>query len=167
MEARELFLAGYDAYADAIYRFCLLRVFSKEIAEDLTQECFVRFWKYLQAGNEVQYVRIFLYTVARRLIIDHVRKKKEDRLDVLLERGEIPEPAHSGREEIERGVGIHEILRTFHQLRDEDREMIVYRYIEDLEPREIAEITGMSANAVSVRIHRAVKNLQEHFHNHE
>ena len=77
----DTFLTAYDKYADAIYRHCFFRVFSKEKAEELTQETFMRTWQYLEDGKEVLNLRAFLYRVANNLIIDHSRKKKEERLD--------------------------------------------------------------------------------------
>jgi RNA polymerase sigma-70 factor (ECF subfamily) len=94
---RQQFLAAYDNYADAIYRHCFYRVFSKPLAEELTQDTFMKTWKYLEGGKQVENLRAFLYRVANNLIIDHSRKKKEERLDALLEKSADLEPAYDGR----------------------------------------------------------------------
>src|SRR3989344_5246570 len=69
------FLDAYQQYADAIYRHCYFRVYNKDLAEDLTQETFIKTWKYLSEGKEVKNIKAFLYRVAVNLIIDHSRKK--------------------------------------------------------------------------------------------
>lgn len=59
------FLAAYDEWADAIYRHCFFRVYSKERAEELVQDTFMKTWQYLEKGNEVENLKAFLYKVAK------------------------------------------------------------------------------------------------------
>ena len=69
------FSALYHQHADAIYRHCYFRVHNKDLAEDLTQETFIKTWKYIIEGKEIKNMKAFLYRVALNLIIDHSRKK--------------------------------------------------------------------------------------------
>ena len=48
IEANEYFLQTYDQYADAIFRFALVKVSDRARAEDITQEVFMRFWQALR-----------------------------------------------------------------------------------------------------------------------
>ena len=73
---KALFTEIYDKESDAIFRFCVTRVSSREQALDLTQDTFVRLWRSLIQGQEIRNPRAFLFTVAHRLIIDWYRKKK-------------------------------------------------------------------------------------------
>ena len=73
-QLEQQFLDAYDAYADAIFRFVILRLRDRDAAKDLLQDVFVRTWDYLRAGKEVREMRPFLYQVARNLIIDNLRK---------------------------------------------------------------------------------------------
>ncbi len=66
---------GLEDQYDKIYRYCYTRVHNRELAEDLTQETFLRFLEnpqYNGSGKELQY----LYTIAKNLCIDEYRKKK-------------------------------------------------------------------------------------------
>ena len=45
-----------------------------------------------------------------------------------------------------------------------DKEVLLLRHVEGLDPKEIGELLGETANAVSVRIHRATKKLEERLH---
>src|SRR3972149_8069440 len=83
----EAYLKAYDEYADAIYRYCLFRVFNEEKAKDSPQDSFLRTWDYLANGRQIENIRAFLYRVATNLIIDQSRKKREESLDVLQEPG--------------------------------------------------------------------------------
>ena len=73
---KESFLQMFDAYSDAIFRFCMVKTSNKELSEDLTQEVFMRYWQALAGGREMTNTRSFLYTIAQNLIIDWYRKKK-------------------------------------------------------------------------------------------
>ncbi len=160
-DVKNEFLDAYDRYADAIYRHCFFRIFSKPLAEELTQETFLKTWQYLAAGKEVQNLRAFLYRVANNLIIDYVRKKKEERLDVLMENSADVEPSYDGRNEMETAELAREIAEVMQELRTEDREILTMRYLDQLELKEIADTLGITANNVSVRLNRALKALRE------
>jgi RNA polymerase sigma-70 factor (ECF subfamily) len=154
------FLKAYEDYADAIYRHCFFRVFSKPLAEELTQETFMKTWQYLEGGKEVENLRAFLYRVANNLIIDYSRKKKEERLDNILEAAPEIEPAYDGRLKIEDDEMAREVIRTMDQLREDEKNILMMRYVEELDLKEIAEALDISVNNVSVRLNRAMKALR-------
>ena len=157
------FLKAYDTYSESIYRHCFFRVWRKGRAEELLQETFLRLWTYLIEGNKIENVRALLYKIANNLIIDESRKKKEESLDQILENPERPEPKSNDHQDIEKNILIQEVLSQIQVLGDEDRNLLVMRFIDDLDPKDIAEILNISANNVSVKINRALKNLKEKF----
>ncbi len=157
-ETKAYFLQIYDTYADSIYRFCLLKVSNDEVATDLTQEVFTRFWQALREGTVMRSERALLYTVARNLIIDWYRKKKESSLDALAEEG--IEFVGEGAREILHAAEMREALAAIEKLDDPSREALLLRYVEGLSPRDIAQLTGESANVVSVRLNRAIKKVR-------
>lgn len=158
---KNLFLDAYEAHADAIYRHCFFRVYSRTRAEELVQETFMRAWKYLQDGKVIDNIRAFLYRVAGNLIIDESRKKKESSLDALMESEEMPfEPSNNDHRDIAHKAIFREVLDKLRKIPENDRELVTLRFVDDLDPKEIGEITGMSANNVSVRIHRALESLK-------
>ncbi|MES2668331.1 MAG: sigma-70 family RNA polymerase sigma factor [Patescibacteria group bacterium] len=161
-ETKAYFLQIHDAYADDIYRFCLLKVSSRELAQDLTQEVFTRFWQALREGTVMRSERALLYTVARNLVIDWYRKKKESSLDVITEQG--VEFAGDSAGEVMLEAEMQEALRVVKELDEPSRDVILMRYVEGLSPREIATVTGESANAVSVRLNRAMKKVRQLMH---
>jgi RNA polymerase sigma-70 factor (ECF subfamily) len=161
-KAKASFLAVYDRHADEIFRFCFMKVSNKEKAEDLTQETFMRFWQSIRSGETVRNDRAFLYTLARNLIIDWYRKKKESSLDVLQEDG--IDFAGDGRASVEQAAQMNEVLAVINQLDEPSRDAILLRYMEGWSPQQIADLNNESANAVSVRLNRAIKKVQELIH---
>lgn len=151
------FIRAYDEYADAIYRFCLLKVRSKEVALDTTQETFLKAWEYIAAGKDVGHTRGFLYQIARNLIVDFYRKKKTESLDALSDIGFDP-PTEEG--EGKDYFQIEQALQQVDALEEKYREVITLRYIDDMSIKEIATLLGEQENTVSVRIHRALEKLK-------
>ncbi len=162
MERRQKeFLAAYDAHAEAIYRHVFFRVYSKTRAEELVQETFMKTWEYLRDGKHVENLRAFLYRVATNLVIDDVRKRKEVSLENLMEESDAWEPSVDGREAAERSVALRQVMETMQQLDDDAREILTLRYVDDLDPRDIAHTLGITPNNASVRLNRAMHELKK------
>jgi len=158
-EMKELFIAAYDTHASAIFRYCRLKVSSHEVAEDVTQETFARYWQQLRLGKDVANEKALLYRIARNLVIDWYRKKKEHSLDTLTDAGlEFADGAHV---DIEHKAEFNAVIKTINTLDEQTREALLLRFVEGLSPREIAEITGETPNVISVRINRGITKVRD------
>lgn len=152
-------MQAYDELGDAIFRHCYFRVWNREQARDLTQECFLRTWEYYSSGKDIKNLKGFLYRVANNLIIDYARKKKSLSLDELYEQGFDPEIDE--REKVDASLDSQQVIEVLQKLDPKYRDFVMMRYVDEFAPSEIAEITGLTADAVSVRIHRGVKQLRD------
>ena len=155
----EKFLKMYENYADAIFRHCSFSVFNKDQAKDLTQDTFIKTWRYMAEGNKIKNEKAFLYKVATNLIINLSRKKKETSLDVLQEKGF--DPGFDDRESTYNYLAGKKAMEELRQIDDKYSQAVIMRYIDDLSPEEIAQILGENKNVISVRIHRGLKKLKE------
>lgn len=153
------FIEAYDQYADELYRFCLFKVSDGERAQDLVQDVFARYWQTLRKNPDITYPRALLFTIARNRVTDWYRKKKEDSLDVLQDEGH--EFTGQTGIDVERGAQYAEALKAVDELDEASREAVLLRYTEGWTPAEIAALNNESANAVSVRLNRAIKKLQD------
>lgn len=156
----EEFLRIYDEMADQIFRFALVRLGSREEAVDVVQSTFTRAWGHIRQGKVVPNYKAFIYKVARNLIIDVYRKPRHISLDLMAE-----EEGFDPKDEKESGktVALAEwrlVEEALDRLSPQDRDVIVMRFVEGRMPQEIAEITGLSENVISVRINRAVERLK-------
>lgn len=163
-ELEKTFSEAFSLYGDAIFRFSLMKVSNVQLAEDMTQEVFMKYWQYVRAGNEMTNTRSLLYTIANNLAKDWYKRKKADSLDSKMESGFDPE---SGDLSAEQSAQYEEVLRAIEGMDDTDKEVLLLSYIEGLPPKEISEIVGETANVVSVRLNRALKRLQEKLHTYE
>lgn len=160
------FVETYNREADSIFRFCLLRTSDREMALDFTQDTFMRFWKCLAASQDIKNHRTFLFTIARNIIIDWYRKKKPYSLDALMENaGEArPSLVLVAVENTETEVEAEFLIRKIAELPEPYSNAVYLRCVEELKPREIAEVLGESANVISVRISRGLEQLRRLLH---
>lgn len=170
MDAQKVFQEAYEEHADVLFRHCYFRVSNRERALELTQDAFMKTWDAVVKGTEIQNYRAFLFRVLNNLIIDEYRKKKSTSLDALLEEetvneGHFEDLRTGGLEEevdrIDLSFKSEELEKALLQLPDTYRRVVVMRYIDELQPKEIADVLGESENVISVRIHRGIKKLRE------
>lgn len=150
---------AYELYAKPIFRHCSFRLFNKADAEEVVQETFVRAWQYVQKGNTIDNLKLFLYRVANNLIVDRVRRRKEDlSLETLVENGF--EPGEQDKTDlIQKKLEFQHVLVKFQELDKQEHDLLIMRYIDGLMPADIAQRTGLSANTISVRLHRSIKQI--------
>lgn len=159
------FIELYNKEADTIFRFCLLRTSDREKATDLTQDTFMRFWDVLSKDSEkIKFKRAFLFKIARNLIIDYYRKKKSLSLESFLEDENANfENMLVDKEtlDLEMTGEARYVLEKINELSPAYQQVVYMRFVEDLKPKEIADILGQSVNQVSVRITRGVGELRK------
>lgn len=162
-QPEQAFTEAYEAFADPIFRHCAFRLFHRERAKEIMQETFVRAWEYVAGGKNIDNVRAFLYRTANNLVVDEIRvrvSKPEQSLDALLEAGFEPGDDNDAKAMAAK-VDIGRIRDALAAVDEPYRSALVMRYIDGLPPAEIAEITGESANAISVRLNRGVTKLKD------
>ncbi len=131
----------------------------RDKAKDITQETFIRLWKYIAGGEEIENARALLYKMANNLIIDESRKKQTVSIELLSEKGF--DPGTDNMPKLISELDSKFVGDVVKKLEPRYREIINMRFIEDLSIKEIAEATDETENNISVRIHRGLKQLRE------
>lgn len=146
----------YNLFYQRIYRYCSFNTRKAEVAEDICQETFLKAWKSLpsfsQKGGSFQ---AYIFKIARNLIIDASRKKKELPLVGI----EIESNEHL-EEKLEKQETAGKIKRALAKLKEDERQIIILRYFEDLSTREVAKAAGLKEGNLRVRLHRILKKLE-------
>lgn len=137
-----------DKY-NKIYRYCYYRVRNKDIAEDLTQETFLRFFEsnYQEKGREMNY----LYTIAKNLCINEIKNNV-----LTLQNEEIADESVFDEDLVEK---IH-IRNLLMKLPDDDREVLILRYMNGETVSDISKLLGISRFALYRKIQNAKKELK-------
>ena len=155
------FLDAYDQYAEAILRHAYLRVSSRAIAQDLISETFTKTWQFLANGGKVKNFKSFLYRVCNNLIIDYYRSKAKTNVS-LEDVAEQAEPVQEAPyKDIDTGIAFESIKKHLDSLPHDYKQILIHRYIDELDIVEIKEITGKSATNIYTIIHRGLKMLRE------
>ncbi|MFT5831838.1 MAG: RNA polymerase sigma-70 factor (ECF subfamily) [Candidatus Paceibacteria bacterium] len=157
----QVFVESFSEYGDAIFRFCIVKVSNVELAEDMTQEVFTKYWQYLRDGKEMTNTRSLLYTIANNMAKDWYKKKKSDSLDEKIESGNVPKDENATPEQV---ASYQEVLNTIEDMEQKDKEVLLLKHVEGLDPKDIAQVLEETANTISVRLNRATKRLQKKLH---
>lgn len=158
------FIKIYDLYVDQIYRFIYFKVSNAEEAEDLSSAVFLKVWSHIQEGNEIKQktLKALIYKISRNLIIDHYRKVSRQK-SVSMEDDyikEIVDDKQDIQKEIELKDDVESVKLKLKELKDEYREVIVMRFVNELSISEIADILDKPKGGVRVLIYRAVESLK-------
>lgn len=156
------FIAIYDELSDALFRHCVLRISDRERAQELMQDTFTKTWEYLAKGETISNLKAFLYRTLHNLIIDEYRarpRSSHTSLEQLMEDGF--EPADTRGERTEQVAEARIAVEAIQELPEAYRDVLLFRYVDELSVQEIARIVGESENVVSVRIHRGTTQLRE------
>ncbi len=163
---KQAFIEAYDLYIDQIYRFVYFKVGGKEEAEDVTSMVFLKCWNYIYEGNLGDYgtLKPLLYKIARNTIIDHYRKasnRESVSIDDVANTAVVIDEKQDPHEEAAISIDFQAVIeQKLPQLKDEYREVIILRFINELSIAEISKILNKTNGNVRVLIHRALDSLQ-------
>lgn len=160
----EEFEAWFHAHRDPVYRYVRFRVATREAAEDVTSEVFLKALRsFHRYDPRLASPRTWLLRIARNAVTDHLRHlRRRGSLHVSLDGvPDLAVEAPSPEERMVRQERIQRILNGARTLRRMDQEILSLRYGSGLDNSEIAAHLGVSGNAVAVRLHRALKRLKE------
>lgn len=161
-ENEQKFLEFYDEYVTKIYRYVYFRVGSEQVAQDLTSDTFLKTWEYMKQGNFIGNLSAMTYQVCRNVISDYFRKNNSlpINLDEIAEINLI-DTANKVSDKTAESLETEEILSCLKLIKVDYQEIIIWRFIDDFEIEEIAQILGKSEGSVRTLISRAVKALRE------
>lgn len=153
----------YENYGKSVYGYLYSQCHNKTIAEDLTQETFLRAYQSLERYDGTCKLSVWLCQIAKHLWYQYLEKHKREVLQDIQE--ELPYDKGI-EEQIFTKYELIEVLREIHRLPESMREVVYLRMASELSFREIGEILGKSENWARVNFYRGkekiVKGLKEH-----
>ena len=161
----ERYAGAADEFGGAIERLARAYEADADPRRDLIQDIHVALWRSLAAFDGRCSLRTWVYRVAHNTAASHVQKRRRWRpergatleaLEHMADAGDSPEVAAGERQALDR------LMAIIHQLGPPDRQVALL-YLEDLDAAAIGEVTGLSAGAVAVKIHRLKALLARRF----
>ena len=163
---REAFIRVYDENVKEIYRFVYFKVGRRDEADDLTSVIFLKAWHHIQNKTleDAGTLRALLYKIARTSIIDYYRDKggkTTASLDDEENKIELVDESVDLEADLDKAADLELIRKQLPRLKEEYREIIVMRFVNELSLDEIAEISGKSKGNVRVLLHRSLSALRD------
>jgi len=152
----------FEELRDSVYRYLIVVVGSPAEAEEISQEAFLEFFRYLQNGQTIHNFRAWIFRVAHNLAINQLKSRKYvltmdsafwDELCKLR-----PDPHPTPEQTVLHQEDFRRLHAAMGQLSPQQRECLVLR-AEGFRYRQISEIMGMSDSNVAKSLHRGIRKM--------
>lgn len=153
-----------DAYKGQLFNLALRMTGSRQDADDLTQEIFIKVYRQLEKFDQNQKFFTWLYTVGINHIRNHLKKMSRENLHCVEETffSQTPDLGVENREAtLILEESLKELDKNLRKLSVEIRESIILKFHQNLTFEEVAAITGNSTGAVKMRVYRGLKQLKK------
>ena len=152
----------YQRHSREVWALAYARWMDADLALDIAQEAFMRLWKQWEAGEDIQNPRAWLLRVGRNLAEDYAKSafRRNGTMAPQLMNG-----VHSREmqplEALERRESFAQLRAILEELPTGDRDLLTLRYSLDYDAQQIAEVLGINATAVHMRLSRARQRLAD------
>ena len=152
----------FDRYHKKIFNFLARMTMDRELAEDLTQNVFLRMIKYRSSYREGNRFESWIYQVARNIFSDHYQAHKNKHsgfIDVEKMSDKVADHDDEAQQE-DREKILH---RSMALLTEEQRELLVLTRFQHMKYEEVAIIMETTVSNIKVKVHRAIAKLRKHY----
>lgn len=146
---------AFLSHGGELYGYARRSLGDNGAAEDVVQETFIRAWRARERfDSNLGTLRTWLFTIARRVVIDHARSRAIRRTDPL------PVDAAMADDEVERAMTGWQVEEAIRRLRPEHRQVLVETYYRGRSGRDVAEALGIPEGTVRSRLFYALRTLR-------
>jgi RNA polymerase sigma factor (sigma-70 family) len=152
----------FERYHKRILNFLARMVLDRAVAEDLTQNVFLRMIRYRTSYQEGNKFQSWIYQVARNVFSDHYqanKNRKSDFIDVEKMSDTMEDPEES-KDQHEREETLR---RSMALLNEEQQQLLVLTRFQHMKYEEVADIMDTTVANIKVKVHRAIAKLREHY----
>ena len=152
----------FERYNRRIFNFLARMTMDRELAEDLTQNVFLRIIKYRNSYRDGLRFQSWIYQVARNIFSDHYQAHKNrysDFVDVEKVSDHMPDTDDAADMD-EKEKLLH---RSMAKLTEEQRELLILTRFQQMKYEEVAAIMDTTVANIKVKVHRAIIKLREHY----
>ena len=156
------FAVLYDSFSDKVYNTAVSYVQDAEMAEDITQEVFVKVYRNLAKFKKESSLSTWIYRITINTAINYTKKKKRitSIFDLSGKRIERPDFEHPGVL-LEQKENAKILMKCIQGLIENQKTAFILSFIEELPRQEVADIMGVSLKSVEALLQRAKKNLRK------
>ncbi|GAE35000.1 RNA polymerase sigma factor [Halalkalibacter akibai] len=159
-DKQQVITEWYSQYSQSIYSYILLMTREQQLAEDLTQETFIKAYRYYDSFKGDSSSKTWLFTIARNTTVDYVRARKpvnylKELLSLKKEKGPLPDEVVQIKETS------RELYDALSQLKKSYRDVIILRKLKEFSTKETAMILNCSESKVKSTLSRAIPALEK------
>jgi RNA polymerase sigma-70 factor (ECF subfamily) len=152
-----------ERYGDGVFRLALRMLRSREDAEDIQQEAFVRAYRKLHTFRGEASFGAWIYAITARLCLSRRRRSAAQPVEVSPPPAALRDTDHDPQERLAAAHAAARVQRTLDKLSPPDRLLILLKYVEDLSHEEIARTLQCSVQSSRSRLTRAKRLFREHY----
>jgi len=153
----EAFGKLYTIYVEQIYRYVFYQVKDKMTAEDITEEVFIKAWRAIDScKGRGETFSSWLYRIAHNCTIDTLRSRQKR---LAMETEATTDVSYS-KQEAEVSLKRRELLEAIARLPQNQKQVIVLKFIEGLDNQEIGQVMNKNQGAIRVLQMRALATLR-------
>ena len=152
----------FDRYHKRLFNFLARMTMDRDLAEDLTQNIFLRLIKYRGSYKNGAKFQSWIYQMARNVFSDHyqsVKNRKADFVDVEKMSEYVADNDESAAMDEQEKI----LHRSMAMLNEEQRELLVLTRFQHMKYEEVAVIMDTTVANIKVKVHRAIAKLREHY----
>lgn len=159
MQTSETLADWYDDHGEAVFTYILMMVRDYQLAEDLTQETFVKAYRHLDQFQYQSSSKTWLFRIAKNATKDYFRKKNPLKHYFKLTQTE-RDPSPLPSELMETSEQDEALFCSLQDLKPTYRQVTTLRMLKEFSTKETAEILGWSESKVKSTLARALKELK-------
>ena len=152
----------FERHHVRIFNFLARMTMDRALAEDLTQNVFLRMIKYRNSYREGARFQSWIYQIARNVFADHYQSNKNQYsnfIDVDKIKDHTPDHEESEMQE-EKERLLH---RSLARLSEDQRELLVLTRFQQMKYEEVAVLMDTTVANIKVKVHRALIRLREYY----
>ena len=159
-QRQDYFSMLYRKYADKVYRKCITLLKDQGMAEDATQEIFVKIMLSLANFNEKAQFSTWVYSITYNFCIDIIRKQKKTKNLFVDDIERAPDVADEIPDEFLRSMEVKRLRIVLDTIPTDDHAILLMKYQDDMSIKDIAEGMGKTESAIKMKIKRAKEKAQ-------
>jgi RNA polymerase sigma factor (sigma-70 family) len=152
----------FERYHRRLFAFCYRMTDDPATGQDVVQEVFVRVLKYRKTYRDSGSFESWLFQIARNVCSDFLKKRSAIHSVDELSNAAMIDPGHESRFQQSEEIAI--LRLALRQLPPEKRELIILARYRGMTYEQLAKVMDADTGTIRVRLHRAIKQLEEIFH---
>lgn len=153
----------YDRYASKVYAKCISLLKDEALAQDATQEIFVKIFLNLAKFSERAKFSTWVYSITYNFCIDLIRRDKKMKFIFSDDMQQIPEIEEEVSDEVMLSMEVDRLKVVLEEIPIDDKMVLLMKYQDDMQIREIAIALDKTESAIKMKLKRAKhKALRAH-----